>query len=93
MINSLSFQSLVQKYNISSIAKLQLDVEGYEYEILKSINYKNISIKHIVFEKKHFDGTFVEGPKLEEIKKLLTTHGYQIKILDEENILAEKNYL
>ena len=89
-VKCLSFNSLVEKYKIKSIDKLMLDVEGAEYEILKSINYDNILIKNIIFEKKHFDGPFKEGDKLNEIKHLLTKKNYNLIDLDEENIQAEK---
>ena len=89
----MSFKSLTEKYNIKSIDKLIIDVEGAEYEILKSINYSSIKIEQIIFEKKHFDNTFFEGPKLKEIKNLLLSFNYKIKDLDKENILATKNYL
>ena len=89
-IQSLSFSDLTRKHSISSIDKLQIDVEGSEYEILKSINYKEANINKIIFESKHFDGTFTEGEKLDEIKKKLTENGYKISKLDKENFLAEK---
>ena len=92
-INCLSFQALITKYKIESIEKLMLDVEGAEYEILKSINYNTIPINQIFFEKKHFDDTFFEGPKLKEIKKLLENFNYTLEDLDKENILATKTYL
>ena len=92
-INYLSFETLVKKYKIESIKKLMLDVEGAEYEILKSIKYESLPINEIVFEKKHFDSTFFEGPKLKEIKKLLENFNYNLKEIDKENILATKTYL
>ena len=69
---------------------MQIDVEGAEYEILNSIDYKKINISSIQFESKHFDGTFKEGAKLEEIKKKLISEGYKLNQIDDENILAEK---
>jgi len=92
-VDCLSFKSLVKKYKIESINKLIMDVEGAEYEILKSINYNLITINQILFEKKHFDNTFFEGSKLKEIKKLLLNYNYKLKDLDKENILATKTYL
>ena len=67
-----------------------MDVEGAEYEILKSIDYKKIDINSIKFESKHFDGTFKEGKKLEEIKDKLISEGYNLNQIDKENILAFK---
>ena len=90
-IQYLTFSNLIEKYSISSIGLLQIDVEGAEFEILSSINFEKIEIKKIIFEFKHFDGTFKEGPKLKLIKEKLIKFNYQLKEIDKENILAEKN--
>ncbi len=57
---------------------------------MKSINYEKIKINKILFESKHFDGTFKEGEKLEEIKQLLISKNYILSNIDSENILAVK---
>ena len=90
-IQYLSFSNLIEKYSISSIDLLQIDVEGAEFEILSSIDFEEIKINKIIFEFKHFDGTFKEGPKLKLIKEKLIKFNYQLKEIDKENILAEKN--
>ena len=90
-IQYLTFSDLIEKYSISSINLLQIDVEGAEFEILNSIDFEKIEIKKIIFEFKHFDGTFKEGPKLKSIKEMLIKFNYQLKEIDKENILAEKN--
>ena len=89
-IEFVTFDNLIKKYSIKSIDKLQIDVEGAEYEILKSIDFKTIEIKSIQFESKHFDGTFKEGPKLEEIKQKLKSEGYNLNQIDNENIIANR---
>jgi len=89
-INFITFDDLVKNYSIQSIDKLQVDVEGAEYEILNSIDYKKININSLQFESKHFDGTFKEGEKLEKIKKKLVLEGYNLNQIDKENILAKK---
>ena len=89
-IQYLSFSNLIEKYSVSSIDLLQIDVEGAEFDILNSINFEKIEIKKIIFEFKHFDGTFEEGPKLKSIKEMLIKFNYQLKEIDKENILAEK---
>ena len=90
----LTFADLIKKYSIKSVDMLQIDVEGAEFEILNSIDFQKIKIKKIIFEFKHFDGTFKEGSKLKLIKDKLTNFNYLITEIDKENILAEKtNYL
>ena len=52
-IEFITFENLVNTYGIKSIDNLQIDVEGAEFEILNSINFKKINIKYLV-EKKNF---------------------------------------
>ena len=89
-IEFITFDVLIKKFEIKSIDKLQIDVEGAEFEILKSIDYKKTEINSIQFESKHFDGTFKEGKKLQEIKDKLISVGYKLNQIDKENILAYK---
>ena len=90
-IQYLTFSDLIDKYLINSINLLQIDIEGAEFEVLNSIDFEKIEIKKIIFEFKHFDGTFKEGPKLKLIKEKLVNFNYQLREIDKENILAEKN--
>ena len=89
-IEFITFDDLIQKYSVKSIDKLQIDVEGAEYKIMNSINFQKIEINKILFESKHFDGTFVEGKKLQIIEEKLKSNGYKLQQIDKENILASK---
>ena len=89
-IEFITFDDLIQKYSIKSIDKLQIDVEGAEYKIMNSINFQKTEINKILFESKHFDGTFIEGKKLQEIEVKLKSNGYKLQQIDKENILASK---
>ena len=88
-INCISFRNLIKKYSIQSVEKLMIDVEGAEFQILNSIDFKTITIKEIFFEKKHFDGYMKQGEKFEAIKKKLEDNNYALKDVDQENILAK----
>ena len=89
-VKFITFPDLIEKYSIKSIEKLQIDVEGAEHKIMSLINYKKVKINSILFESKHFDGTFREGDKLKETKNILIQNGYTLTQIDKENILAEK---
>ncbi len=89
-IQSITLQDLIEKYSITKIDKLLIDVEGSEYAILKNIDLNKINIKKIIFEYKHFDGYKTTGKKLEEILKKFNQNNYRVSKIDEENILAEK---
>jgi len=89
-IEFIDFQTLINKFQIKKINRLQIDVEGAEFDILNSIDLKKIEISSILFESKHFDGTFTEGPKLQFIKDKLQDNDYKLTQIDNENILAQK---
>ena len=86
------FLDSAQLFNFTEkISFIKIDVEGAECRILNSIDFEKNEIKKIIFEFKHFDGTFKEGPKLKSIKEKLISFNYKLKEIDKENILAEKN--
>ena len=89
-IQSITLQDLIEKYSITRIDKLLIDVEGSEYAILKNIDFNKINIKKIIFEYKHFDGYKKTGKKLKEILKKFDQNNYSVSKIDEENILAVK---
>ena len=90
-IKTVKFEDLVKKYSITEIDKILIDIEGYEYEILKDMDLKKVRINSILFEYKHFDGYQKTGEKLEEILKKLEENNYKTSKVDEENILAIKH--
>ena len=89
-IKTITFDKLVEKYKIKFINKLIIDVEGFDDKIIKSINFKKIFIKEIIFEKKHLNVTQKIGNRLDEIKYFLLKENYELFDIDIENILARK---
>ena len=89
-IKAITFDKLIEKYNIKYINKLIIDTEGFDYKIIKSINFKKIFIKEIMFEKKHLSKTFQVDNKLDEIKNFLSEENYKLFDISDENILAKK---
>tara|TARA_Y100001970_G_scaffold265330_1_gene352815 strand:+ start:486 stop:1097 length:612 start_codon:yes stop_codon:yes gene_type:complete len=90
-IKTVKFEDLIEKYFITEIDKILIDIEGYEYEILKDMDLKKVRINSILFEYKHFDGYQKTGEKLEEILKKFEENNYKTSKVDEENILAIKH--
>ena len=90
-IKTVKFEDLIEKYSITEIDKILIDIEGYEYEILRDMDLKKVRINSILFEYKHFDGYQKTGEKLEEILKKFEENNYKTSKLDEENILAIKH--
>ena len=46
-VEFITFDDLIKKYLIKSIDKLQIDVEGSEYKIMKSIDFNKVKIEKI----------------------------------------------
>ena len=90
-IKTITFNKLIEKYKIEYINKLLIDAEGFDYNIIKSIDFKKIFIKKIIFEKKHLSTTFQYGDKLNEIEAFLVKENYELFDIREGNILAKKN--
>ena len=90
-IKTVKFEDLIEKYSITEIDKILIDIEGYEYEILKDMDLQKVRINSILFEYKHFDGYKKTGEKLEEILKKFEENNYKTSKVDEENILAIKH--
>ena len=91
LIKTVKFEDLIEKYSITEIDKILIDIEGYEYEILRDMDLKKVQINSILFEYKHFDGYQKTGEKLEEILKKFEENNYKTSKVDEENILAVKH--
>ena len=91
LIKTVKFEDLIEKYSITEIDKILIDIEGYEYEILRDMDLKKVRINSILFEYKHFDGYQKTGEKLEEILKKFEENNYKTSKVDEENILAIKH--
>ena len=96
---SMSFMSLCAKYNLTDIHYLQIDTEGYDAEIIKSIDFDKVNIDMILYERWDFSEDCYKrhGEKGKEygangmnyISELLDRRGYAL-IRQRENILALK---
>jgi FkbM family methyltransferase len=69
----ITLETLLQRHQVSRIDLLQVDVEGYDFEIIKLINFEKIRPKLIRYEHRHLR----PGDK-HACKALLARHGYRI---------------
>jgi len=72
-VKCLRISSLLNKYNIKKVDFLQIDTEGYDYEILKQIPFQKIKPSIIMFEDRHLSD-LQKGA----CKRLLSDNGYEI---------------
>ena len=68
-----TIEDLMIKHNFKSIELLQIDTEGFDFEIIKTINFSVIKPTMISFENMHLSRSDVI-----ECEKLLKTNGYII---------------
>lgn len=84
-----TFESLFRKYDVSAVKYLFTDTEGHDAIILSQFPFNVMKPFRILFEHKHADGTFRVGLKFAHLLIMLDGFGYRMKILDQENCLAQ----
>jgi FkbM family methyltransferase len=99
-VPSMSFMELCEKYKITDIDFLQIDTEGYDSVIIRSIDFRKIKIKTIEYEQWYFDTSCYSryGDKaymygkggMRLVENLLTYLGYELTKVGVENIIARK---
>ncbi|MDB5200763.1 MAG: hypothetical protein JWQ27_172 [Ferruginibacter sp.] len=70
-VPTIPFSQLCAKYQVQKIGLLQLDVEGYDYEILKDINFATLQPSIVIFEHQHMKKLHYKA-----IVKKLSVSGY-----------------
>ena len=73
IVKCITFDTLIQTNNVKNIDLLQIDVEGFDYEIIKLINFNSIKPKLIRYEHRHLNYS-----DKYECKKYLKKIGYKI---------------
>jgi|TARA_B100000073_G_scaffold346964_1_gene359823 FkbM family methyltransferase len=68
-VKTITWNTLVETFNINEVDYLKIDTEGHDWEILKSIDLNKIKPKVIKIEHKH-------SGKWREINTYLMEHGY-----------------
>lgn len=85
-VRCLSLKSLFKRHNVKKIDLLQIDTEGYDYNILKQIPFNKIKPSIINYEDRH-----LSQQQKEYCEKLLKKQGYTlIRLLDNVAYLKER---
>lgn len=78
-VKTININDLFDKYQLKDVDILFIDAEGYDYTILRSINFDDYNIKKIYFENLHLKNSdiydFLES-KGYVIEKNVGTHGW-----------------
>ena len=74
-VKMITLRSYLEKNNIDKVDFLKIDTEGYEFEVLKGLNDKILSIGLIMFEH-HYDDMIKKSYKYADINELLKFNGF-----------------
>lgn len=74
-VEGITFDTLLKKYNVNHLDLLQIDTEGFDYEVIKQIKFHKLKPKMINFEHKH-----LTVDDKEACYKLLRGQGYTLEI-------------
>jgi FkbM family methyltransferase len=67
----LTFDTVCRKHGVRRVDVVQIDTEGYDYEVLKLIDYERYQPQLVMYEHLHFDDATTQASH-----ELLTAHGY-----------------
>lgn len=87
-VEKASFDEILIDYNIKKIDILLMDVQGYEYQILKSFKSWSTKPKIIVYEN---DGSMKEKES-KLCSSFLVSFGYQLLFKDRDACWAKKDF-
>jgi FkbM family methyltransferase len=82
-VETLSFRSLIQKYDISEIKLLKIDTEGHDFVIIRDMLKTNIRPEKLIFEA----NTLYTTEEISSIVDELKDYGYVLVHKDSQNIV------
>jgi FkbM family methyltransferase len=86
-VNTITFSTLISKYNVKKIDILQIDTEGYDFTLLNEIDFKLLYPQILIFEYIHMTRS-----EYKKILKKLRKMGYKFYI-NGYNSIGIKNEL
>lgn len=86
-VESKTFEFLRAKYQIEEVDVLQIDVEGFDFEVIKLYDLSQNKPKVIVFESGHFgDEAYTE------IEQYFTENGFNLKRVKGDSVAVREDY-
>ena len=76
-----TIHDLLAKHNFDSLDLLQIDTEGYDFEIIKTVDFNKLKPKLISFESEH-----LSADDQKACDQLLTAQGYKLKSIDRDTV-------
>ncbi|WP_296620133.1 FkbM family methyltransferase [Marivirga sp.] len=86
-VESKTFEFLRTKYQIKEVDVLQIDVEGFDFEVIKLYDLSLHKPKVIVFESRHLN-----DKEYAEAEQYFTDNGFLIKRVKGDSVAVRKDY-
>lgn len=87
-VAAITLSSLLEKHNVERVDILQLDTEGFDFEIIKMIDFTRIKPSIISFE-----SAFLSVPEQQACTRLLSSHGYRLATFHVDTVaVLQSNY-
>ena len=84
-VDAITFKKLVDKHSIKKIDFIQIDAEGFDYEILKMIPLADFKVDFIMFENRH-----LPDQDFKSAIKMLKKNGFQVGTKYKDTIAVRK---
>jgi FkbM family methyltransferase len=72
-VRCITFDQLCERNGVTRIDLVQIDTEGYDYEIIKLIDFRRLAPRLLIFEHKH-----LTPEDARDCVGLLRSHGYEL---------------
>lgn len=87
-VPAITLSSLLKKHNVTRVDVLQMDTEGFDFEIIKMIDFDIIKPSIISFE-----SAFLSIPERHACNRLLSSHGYRLATFHVDTVaVLQSNY-
>lgn len=86
IVRTVTFEYILNKYNINRIDLLMIDTEGYDFELIKMFPFNILRPRLIIFEHSHFSDEVKN-----QCNNFLLKNSYKLKILLSDTIALD-NY-
>ena len=90
-VNTKRLESIFEEHNVSHIHYLSIDVEGAEFEVIKSINFNRVFIDVIGFENNYNDVSIPIVKYLEDKNYVVIHRSLDIFMIHKDSIFYNKD--
>ena len=92
VVNTNKLETICDNNNITHINYLSIDVEGGEFEVIKSINFNKVFIDIIGFESNYSDTTIPIIKYLEDRDFIVINKSLDVIVINKKSIFYNKKY-